>query len=103
MMQSFLNLSERIQSLEQQENAVATINSTVISGSNAIPALEPLLAGKRQLLLVTDSNIVGLGAVTQIRNLLTNDGRHVALIDNVPAEPGHHDVSALLKTYKVST
>ena len=97
MMQSFLNLSERIQSLEQQENAVATINSTVISGSNAIPALEPLLAGKRQLLLVTDSNIVGLGAVTQIRNLLTNDGRHVALIDNVPAEPRHHDVSALLK------
>ena len=76
---------------------MATINSTVISGSHAIPALEPLLSGKRQLLLVTDGNIVRLDAVAQIRTLLTNDGRQVTLIDNVPAEPGHHDVSALIK------
>ena len=76
---------------------MATINSTVISGSHAIHALEPLLSGKRQLLLVTDGNIVRLDAVAQIRTLLTNDGRQVTLIDNVPAEPGHHDVSALIK------
>lgn len=76
---------------------MATINSTVISGSHAITALEPLLSGKRQLLLVTDGNIVRLDAVAQIRTLLANDGRQVTLIDNVPAEPGHHDVSALIK------
>ncbi|WP_336285278.1 iron-containing alcohol dehydrogenase [Citrobacter arsenatis] len=76
---------------------MATINSTVISGSHAIPALEPLLSGKRQLLLVTDANIVRLDAVAQIRALLANDGRQVTLIDNVPAEPGHHDVSTLVK------
>ena len=76
---------------------MATINSTVISGSHAIPALEPLLSGKRQLLLVTDANIVRLDAVVQIRTLLANDGRQVTLIDNVPAEPGHHDVSKLVK------
>ena len=79
---------------------MATINSTVISGSNAIPALEPLLAGKRQLLLVTDSNIVRLDAVAHIRALLSNDGRQVTLIDNVPAEPGHHDVATLLESVK---
>lgn len=79
---------------------MATINSTVISGSNAIPALEPILTGKHQLLLVTDSNIVRLDAVAQIRTLLSNDGRQVTLIDSVPAEPGHHDVAALLESVK---
>jgi alcohol dehydrogenase class IV len=74
---------------------VATINSTVISGAQAISALAPLLAGKRQLLLVTDANIIRLEAVAQIRNVLQAEGRQVTLIDSVPPEPGHQEVAAL--------
>ncbi|WP_421211970.1 iron-containing alcohol dehydrogenase [Aeromonas enteropelogenes] len=73
-----------------------TINSTVISGAGAIPAIAPLIAGKQRLLLVTDSNIARLDASMQIRALLESDNRHVCVIDSVPPEPSSHDVKKLL-------
>ena len=73
-----------------------TINSTIISGAGAIPALAPLLAGKTRLLLVTDGNIARLDAARAIRTLLEADNRHVSVIDSVPPEPTDHDVRALL-------
>lgn len=73
-----------------------TINSTIISGAGAIPAIAPLLAGKTRLLLVTDGNIARLDAARAIRALLEDDNRSVSVIDNVPPEPTHHDVHALL-------
>ncbi|ECG8588803.1 iron-containing alcohol dehydrogenase [Salmonella enterica subsp. salamae] len=76
---------------------MATINSTLISGSQAFDALLPLLTGKRQILLVTDANIIRLESAEQIRRLLTAEGRQVLVIDSVPPEPSHHDVSALLE------
>jgi len=75
---------------------VLTINSTIISGAGAIPALAPLLTGKTRLLLVTDGNIARLDAARAIRALLEDDNRSVSVIDNVPPEPTHHDVHALL-------
>jgi len=75
---------------------VLTINSTIISGAGAIPAIAPLLAGKTRLLLVTDGNIARLDAARAIRALLEDDNRSVSVIDNVPPEPTHHDVHALL-------
>jgi alcohol dehydrogenase class IV len=76
---------------------VATINSTVISGSKAIQALQPLLAGRRQLLLVTDKNIAGLETVARIHALLAADGRQVITIENIPPEPSHHDIREIVK------
>lgn len=73
-----------------------TINSTMISGAGAIPALRPLVKGKAHLLLVTDRNIASLAAAQQIRQLLEDDQRRVTLIDTVPPEPAHHHVSQLL-------
>jgi len=75
---------------------VALINSTILSGSDAIKALTPVVADKQRLLVLTDKNIVNLPATTQIMTLLSQDGRHVKLIDDVPAEPTHTDVEAVL-------
>jgi len=75
---------------------VVTINSTLISGAGAIPAIAPLLAGKKNVLLVSDGNIIKLAATQQIRALLESDGRHVQLIDNVPPEPSQHDVAKIV-------
>lgn len=80
---------------EKQENVVATINSTVIGGSEAIPALKPLISGKRQLLLVTDENMMKLETVAQIRTLIEDAGCPLMIIDSVPPEPSHHDVAAI--------
>ncbi|QEM91765.1 iron-containing alcohol dehydrogenase [Kosakonia radicincitans] len=75
---------------------MVTINSTLISGAGAIPAIAPLLAGKKNVLLVSDGNIIKLAATQQIRALLESDGRHVQLIDNVPPEPSQHDVAKIV-------
>lgn len=75
---------------------MVTINSTIISGAGAIPAIRPLLHGKAHILLVTDGNISRLEGAKQIRTLLEEDNRSITIIDNVPPEPSHHDVSQVL-------
>lgn len=73
-----------------------TINSTLISGAGAIPALAPVLAGKQRVLLVSDANIIKLPETGQIASLIATDGRDVQVIDNVPPEPSQHDVARIL-------
>ncbi|EKY3917475.1 iron-containing alcohol dehydrogenase [Enterobacter hormaechei] len=75
---------------------MVTINSTLISGAGAIPALAPILEGKQKVLLVSDSNIIRLPATQQILVLLQENDREVQIIDNVPPEPSQHDVSAIM-------
>lgn len=75
---------------------MVTINSTLISGAGAIPALAPILAGKQNVLLVSDANIIKLEATCQIVELIATEGRHVHIIDTVPPEPSQHDVAKLL-------
>lgn len=75
---------------------MVTINSTLISGAGAIPSLAPLLTGKTNLLLVSDTNVIKLAATQQILALLAADGRHVEIIDNVPPEPSQHDVAKIM-------
>jgi alcohol dehydrogenase class IV len=81
---------------------VVTINSTLISGAGAIPAIAPLLAGKKNVLLVSDGNIIKLAATQQIRALLESDGRHVQLIDNVPPEPSQHDFAKIVSALHIT-
>lgn len=75
---------------------MVTINSTLISGAGGIPAIAPLLTGKKKLLLVSDGNVIKLAATQQILALLQAEGRQVQIIDNVPPEPSNHDVIRIL-------
>lgn len=75
---------------------MATIHSTIISGAGASSALLPLLAGKTSILLVTDKNVGALEATRAIHRLLAAEGREVEVIDSVPAEPNHHDVTQIV-------
>ncbi|WP_086614009.1 iron-containing alcohol dehydrogenase, partial [Klebsiella pneumoniae] len=75
---------------------MATIHSTIISGAGASSALLPLLAGKTSILLVTDKNVGALEATQAIHRLLAAEGREVEVIDSVPAEPNHHDVTQIV-------
>lgn len=81
---------------------MVTINSTLISGAGAIPAIAPLLADKKNVLLVSDGNIIKLAATQQIRALLESDGRHVQLIDNVPPEPSQYDVAKIVSALHIT-
>lgn len=75
---------------------MVTINSTLISGAGAIPAIAPLLMGKKKLLLVSDGNVIKLAATQQILTLLQAEDRQVQVIDSVPPEPSQHDVARIL-------
>ena len=75
---------------------MVTINSTLISGAGAIPAIAPLLTGKKKLLLVSDGNVIKLAATQQILTLLQAEDRQVQVIDSVPPEPSQHDVARIL-------
>ncbi|KQN61031.1 iron-containing alcohol dehydrogenase [Enterobacteriaceae bacterium ML5] len=72
------------------------INSTVISGYQSLQDIGYLLAGKHQVLLVSDNNIIGLPPVQSLITQLDKAGCQVSVIDNVPPEPSQHDVSAIL-------
>lgn len=72
------------------------INSTVISGYQSLEDIGYLLAGKHQVLLVSDNNIVGLPPVQSLITQLDKAGCQVSVIDNVPPEPSQHDVSAIV-------
>jgi alcohol dehydrogenase class IV len=65
-----------------------------------------LLSGRcwqeKTTLLVTDGNIARLDAAKQIQAILEENNRSVTLIDNVPPEPSHHDVSQVLNTLDTS-
>lgn len=76
------------------------INSTILSGAGAIPSLTSLLPDIRKMLLVTDRNIAQLDGVQQIRALLEKHCPQVNVIDNVPAEPTHHDVRQLMDAWR---
>lgn len=73
------------------------INSTLISGYQALQDLGYLLRGRQHVLLVTDKNIVGLAGVQALIAQLKAGVPQLSLIDNVPAEPSQHDVAAVLQ------
>ena len=75
---------------------MTTINSTLISGSGAILGIKSLLSDKKNILFVTDANIVRLADTQTIIKLAQEEGRNVHIIDNVPPEPSNHDVDAIL-------
>lgn len=75
---------------------MGTINSTIISGAGAIASIEPLLADKKSILLVSDQNIIKLAPVKTLSDLLQANNRHVSIVDNVPPEPARDDVNQIM-------
>lgn len=72
------------------------IDSTVISGAGAANELGYLLNGRKNALVITDANVVQLAPVKKLIEQIQSNVERVTLVDNVPAEPSHHDVAAIL-------
>ncbi|MBK0123247.1 iron-containing alcohol dehydrogenase [Pantoea sp. S61] len=72
------------------------INSTVISGFQALNDLSYLLQGKEKALLVTDKNIEGIPAVQSLIAQLKQQISSLSIVNNVPPEPSQHDVAAIV-------
>ena len=72
------------------------INSTVISGYQALNDISYLLKDKKSVLLVTDRNIVAIPAVQQVIAQITSHVSSLKMVDTVPPEPSQHDVAAIL-------
>ncbi|WP_313688179.1 iron-containing alcohol dehydrogenase [Pantoea sp.] len=72
------------------------INSTVISGYQALNDLSYLLKGKQKALLVTDKNIEGIPAVQTLIAQLKQQIASLSLVNSVPPEPSQHDVAAIV-------
>lgn len=72
------------------------INSTVISGFQALNDLSYLLQGKEKALLVTDKNIEGIPAVQTLIAQLKQQIASLSIVNTVPPEPSQHDVAAIV-------
>ncbi|ORM64116.1 alcohol dehydrogenase [Pantoea rodasii] len=72
------------------------INSTVISGFQALNDLSYLLQGKEKALLVTDKNIEGIPAVQSLIAQLKQQISNLNIVNSVPPEPSQHDVAAIV-------
>lgn len=72
------------------------INSTVISGFQALNDLSYLLQGKEKALLVTDKNIEGIPAVQTLIAQLKQQITSLSIVNTVPPEPSQHDVAAIV-------
>ncbi|NIG19950.1 iron-containing alcohol dehydrogenase [Pantoea sp. Al-1710] len=72
------------------------INSTVISGFQALNDLSYLLQSKDKALLVTDKNIEGIPAVQSLIAQLKQQISSLSIVNSVPPEPSQHDVAAIV-------
>ncbi|TCL02869.1 iron-containing alcohol dehydrogenase [Sodalis ligni] len=72
------------------------INSTLISGYQALNDLGYLLQDKRAALLVTDKNIAVIPAVQSVIEQVCGKVASLKMIDNVPPEPRAQDVEAIV-------
>ena len=75
---------------------MVNLNSTIISGAGALNAIDPLLADKRAILLVSDKNIITLAPVQQLMKQLGASGRTLHIVDSVPPEPSQHNVQHIV-------
>ena len=72
------------------------INSTLISGFQALSEIGYVLQDRRHLLLVSDKNIIAIPAVAALVEQLRAQAETLTVLDNVPPEPSQHDVNAQL-------
>lgn len=74
------------------------INSTVISGYQALNDMRYLLEGISTAVVVTDRNIEAIPAVQTLMGQLRDQIPRISVINSVPPEPSQHDVAAIIET-----
>ncbi|MGL4001935.1 iron-containing alcohol dehydrogenase [Pantoea eucalypti] len=72
------------------------INSTVISGYQALNDMRYLLKGVSTAVVVTDRNIEAIPAVQALMGQLRDLIPHISLVNSVPPEPSQHDVATII-------
>ena len=74
------------------------INSTVISGYQALNDMRYLLEGVSSAVVVTDRNIEAIPAVQALMGQLRDQIPRISVVNSVPPEPSQHDVAAIIET-----
>ncbi|WP_191922662.1 iron-containing alcohol dehydrogenase [Pantoea agglomerans] len=74
------------------------INSTVISGYQALNDMRYLLKGISTAVVVTDRNIEAIPAVQALMGHLRDQIPGISVVNSVPPEPSQHDVAAIITT-----
>lgn len=74
------------------------INSTVISGYQALNDMRYLLEGVSTAVVVTDRNIEAIPAVQALMGQLRDQIPGISVVNSVPPEPSQHDVAAIIAT-----
>ena len=74
------------------------INSTVISGYQALNDMRYLLSGVTTAVVVTDRNIEAIPAVQALMGQLRDQIPRISVVNSVPPEPSQHDVAAITET-----
>ena len=72
------------------------INSTVISGYQALNDMRYLLKGVSTAVVVTDRNIEAIPAVQALMGQLRDQISGISVVNSVPPEPSQHDVAAII-------
>ncbi|QXG54035.1 iron-containing alcohol dehydrogenase [Pantoea jilinensis] len=72
------------------------INSTVISGYQALNDMRYLLKGVSTAVVVTDRNIEAIPAVQALMGQLRDLIPRISLVNSVPPEPSQHDVATII-------
>ena len=72
------------------------INSTVISGYQALNNMRYLLKGVSTAVVVTDRNIEAIPAVQALMGQLRDQISGISVVNSVPPEPSQHDVAAII-------
>lgn len=72
------------------------INSTVISGYQALNDMRYLLKGISTAVVVTDRNIEAIPAVQALMGQLRDQIPGISVVNSVPPEPSQHDVAAII-------
>lgn len=72
------------------------INSTVISGYQALNDMRYLLEGIATAVVVTDRNIEAIPAVQALMGQLRDQIPRISVVNSVPPEPSQHDVTAII-------
>ncbi|MEN4690309.1 MULTISPECIES: iron-containing alcohol dehydrogenase [Pantoea] len=74
------------------------INSTVISGYQALNDMRYLLKGISTAVVVTDRNIEAIPAVQALMGQLRDQIPGISVVNSVPPEPSQHDVAVIIAT-----
>ncbi|WP_392559568.1 iron-containing alcohol dehydrogenase [Orbus mooreae] len=78
------------------------INSTILSGKGMLNEINSLVKNRHHVLFLTDKNIINLADVSKLIKNIQDIAPVFTLIDDIPPEPSHHDVTALLTKMKIS-